>query len=122
MEPLSGYLTLMEKLANHSNLNGEGFIFGPKDGENHPVESVINEMKKTWDAVSWTRDPNAHATKHEAKLLSLDCSKAKRVLDWESRLSFEEGVRMTVEWYKAYYQESKQIGALTSKQIESFGN
>ena len=30
-----------------------------------------------------------------------DAAKAKKLLAWEARTSFEEGLRQTVDWYKA---------------------
>jgi len=33
--------------------------------------------------------------------LCLDCEKAKEELGWEPQMSLEEGVRKTIEWYKA---------------------
>ena len=33
--------------------------------------------------------------------LCLDCEKAKEELDWEPRISLEEGIQKTIEWYKA---------------------
>jgi CDP-glucose 4,6-dehydratase len=32
----------------------------------------------------------------------LDCSKAKRVLDWEPKMTFEAGIAETVKWYREY--------------------
>lgn len=32
--------------------------------------------------------------------LSLDASKAKRELDWEPRVSLDEGIRLTLDWYR----------------------
>ena len=36
----------------------------------------------------------------EASLLFLDCSKARRLLDWRPALSLEEGIEATVLWTK----------------------
>lgn len=35
--------------------------------------------------------------------LYLDCSKAKRELGWEPKISLQEGIRKTMEWYKQHY-------------------
>jgi CDP-glucose 4,6-dehydratase len=34
---------------------------------------------------------------------SLDCSKAKRSLDWKPQFGMEEGLRETISWYREYY-------------------
>jgi len=32
----------------------------------------------------------------------LDVSRAKELFGWQSKVSFEEGMRRTIEWYKEY--------------------
>ncbi len=35
--------------------------------------------------------------------LCLDCSKAKRRLDWQARISLDEGIERTLNWYQTHY-------------------
>ncbi|MFM2355223.1 MAG: hypothetical protein RLZZ528_959, partial [Pseudomonadota bacterium] len=44
----------------------------------------------------------AQATVHEAKLLRLDCTKARIGLGWVPKLGFEDCVRLTADWYGAW--------------------
>ena len=37
---------------------------------------------------------------HEANILNLDISKAKKILQWEPIWGFEESINKTIEWYK----------------------
>ena len=62
------------------------------------------------------RDPNAL---HEAKLLSLDTNKAKRLLDWASRWDFAKTVSETVQWYREVHGEAN-ANQVTLRQIEDF--
>lgn len=55
----------------------------------------------------------------ESNLLLLDSTKAKTILGWEDKLNFEECLRFTAEWYKAF--EKQGILPLMQSQIESFG-
>ena len=58
---------------------------------------------------------------HESKLLSLNISKAKRELNWEPKLSLEETVYFTVNWYKNFLSEGN-VEETTNLQIEYFIN
>ena len=43
----------------------------------------------------------------ESKLLKLNSSKAKRKLKWSNKLSFNETLKMTANWYEAFYKKKK---------------
>ena len=58
---------------------------------------------------------------HEAKLLSLNIEKAKKELNWKPRLKLDETIKLTVDWYK-YYFENKNIERFTENQIEFYLN
>ena len=104
LEPLSGYLVLASDLAQSSCNHGEAYNFGPSSNQNYPVSELINEMSKHWDQVKWLDVSKNEQYLHEAGLLKLNCDKAIFNLKWTSALQFEETVKMTVEWYKKYYQ------------------
>jgi CDP-glucose 4,6-dehydratase len=58
---------------------------------------------------------------HEAGLLKLNCDKALFDLDWHSTLQFDETIKMTVEWYKTYYQNKEQsMYDFTISQIKEY--
>lgn len=42
--------------------------------------------------------------KNEIKDQYLSSEKAKKVLNWEAKHSFEEGVKKTIDWYKDYFE------------------
>ena len=58
-------------------------------------------------------------TLYQSKFLSLNIGKAKKELNWEPRLNLLETFKLTVDWYKSYF-ENKNIEQFTSKQIEFF--
>jgi CDP-glucose 4,6-dehydratase len=106
LEPLSGYLSLAEVLFMDEKLNGEAFNFGPPAHQNYPVSSLISEMSKYWDHIRWKDVSQKKINQHlyEAELLKLNCDKALADLKWLPSLNFNETVKMTVEWYKCYYE------------------
>ncbi len=119
LEPLSGYLHLANSLSNDSNLNGEAFNFGPSATANHSVEELIIEMEKHWENVAWNNLSDISNQMPEAGLLKLNCDKAQTYLNWMPALNFEENIKMTIEWYKAYY-ENEDMYSYSIKQIEKY--
>jgi len=104
LEPLSGYLSLALNLKNDVKNVGQAYNFGPSADQNYPVSKLIDEMSKYWDLVKWNDVSNNDQHFNEAKLLKLNCEKALSDLNWRSTLQFNETVKMTVEWYKHFYQ------------------
>jgi len=99
-------MLLAEDLSKNIKNHGEAFNFGPPAHQNHSVSELIVEMSKYWDQVRWNDISNNQEVLHEAGLLKLNCDKALFALQWEPVLSFQETVKMTVDWYKEYYQSS----------------
>jgi len=121
LEPLSGYLCLAENLYLDSQHHGEAYNFGPSADQNYPVSKLIDEMSKYWDQIKWNDVSKNEGNVHEAGLLKLNCDKALSDLEWHSTLKFEETVKMTVEWYKEYYQNQTQsMYDFTINQIEAY--
>ncbi len=108
LEPLSGYLALGAELFSRIDKHGEAYNFGPPAHQNHPVSELIDEMGQYWENVRWNDTSENYVNVHEAGLLKLNCDKALFDLQWLPTLQFKETIKMTVEWYKAYYlgQES----------------
>jgi CDP-glucose 4,6-dehydratase len=78
-------------------------------------------MSKYWDQVKWNDISKGGDHVHEAGLLKLNCDKVLFDLDWHSTLQFEETVKMTVEWYKHYYQnQEKSMYDFTIDQIDEY--
>jgi CDP-glucose 4,6-dehydratase len=121
LEPLSGYLCLAENLYLDSQNHGEAYNFGPSADQNYPVSNLIDEMSKYWNQIKWNDISTGVEHVHEAGLLKLNCDKALSDLEWHSTLQFKETVKMTVEWYKEYYQnENKSMHDFTISQIKSY--
>lgn len=121
LEPLSGYLALGAMLASNEQLHGDAYNFGPPAHQNHPVKELIDEMAKYWDHVKWNDVSESEEHLHEAGLLKLNCDKALFDLNWMPTLQFKETIRMTVEWYKRYYQANdSSMYDFTIAQIEEY--
>ena len=107
LEPLSGYLLLGLMLDNNEKLNGEKYNFGPPDENDFSVSYLIKEMSNNWPSSSWKLESQVNSEIKEAGLLKLDCKKAKQELEWKPVLTFDETIKMTVDWYRKYYMNKK---------------
>ena len=120
LEPLSGYLRLAVALANEPGMHGEPFNFGPSVQQNHSVLQLVQQMGRYWEQVR-LKDVSQSATgPYESGLLKLNCDKALHHLHWHSVMGFADTVRMTAEWYRAYYLEPESIAAITYAQINEY--
>lgn len=118
LEPLAGYLMLGEKLYDGDENFAEAWNFGPSEEDSKSVGEVLAEIKRIWNApVNW--EIASGKQPHEANLLKLDSSKAKKELGWRPRLNLSEALEMTVEWYKGF-QENADLIELTRRQIEFY--
>lgn len=59
------------------------------------TEAILKLMGKGEDMVEHVADRLGHDLRY-----AIDFSKAKNDLGWEPQISFEEGLKQTVEWYK----------------------
>jgi len=120
LEPLSGYLNLAVSLSKDASLHGEAFNFGPPAQQNQSVMELFQQMGIYWDQVRWQDVSISADGPYESGLLKLNCDKSLHFLGWHAVMSFEETVRMTADWYRAYYQSPSEIGLITNSQIDSY--
>jgi CDP-glucose 4,6-dehydratase len=121
LEPLDGYLLLAERLYAEPRRFSGAWNLGPDEKDAAPVSAVADLLVKAWGEASWLEAPRDPAAPHEAKLLSLDSSKAKRELGWRPRLSIEDAVGLTVEWHKNLLKAAdKGCWELTCEQIQRY--
>ena len=121
LEPLSGYLTLGQKLINRklkSNLI-PSWNFGPHKKNCKQVNFIVQLLIREWGDRKQKIMLKKNKNFHESQLLSLNIQKAKKELLWEPRLTLDETVKLTVDWYKSYflYENTEDI---SNYQIEYF--
>ena len=116
LDCLEGYICAMENL--RKTRNNEIWNFGPPVGEFHTVNEVVSKVAKHMDFVYDEKEQN-QGTELESKILLLDSSKARENLGWKDRLTFEE----TIDWTVNFYLNQASGGnarELLSNQIESY--
>lgn len=121
LEAISGYILLAVKLKLEPKIHGEAFNFGPNLNHNYSVISLLKEVKKIWPSAKWSIKDKKKIFK-EANLLKLNCNKARKILNWSSTLTFKENIKMTTDWYKAYYEikNQKKMKKFSENQIIEF--
>ena len=121
LEPLSGYLCLAANLDKNFNIHGESFNFGPNENNNYSVLELVKSMSKHKRNSKWyiKKIPNQN---YESSLLKLNCDKALFNLSWHSILTFEETVKMTMDWYGSHKKNEKIIINTSIDQIKNYRN
>jgi CDP-glucose 4,6-dehydratase len=119
LEPLSGYLWLgaYANIMNEFHVFPElsaSYNFGPLINSNKTVLELVVEVFKYWPGKYNLVTSNDML--HEAKLLSLDISKAKNELKWSPVWNFESTIINTISWYK----NTESITEYTIHQIDQY--
>jgi CDP-glucose 4,6-dehydratase len=100
LEPLRGYLSLVEHLYEFGIDFGESWNFGPIDEDVKSVEWIVSQMASLWGAgVFWQVE--AQENIHEATYLKLDISKARDQLNWHPLLRLDQAIKYIIEWSKS---------------------
>jgi len=117
LNPLSGYLRLVEALAGARELQG-GWNFGPALDDARPVRWIADRLAELWpDELRWEIDSGVHP--HEAHFLALDSTKAHEQLGWAPTWGLDEALASIVGWYLAL-REGEDMRAVTLAQIAAF--
>jgi CDP-glucose 4,6-dehydratase len=118
LEPLRGYLMLAERLHSDRETYAKGWNFGPAPSDMAPVHQVLTTLSNHWGETKGTAvQPGDHP--HEAATLTLDSSAAAHDLGWTPRLSLDEALKLTTDWYRTA-ANGGDILAISQHQINQF--
>lgn len=117
LEPLGGYMHLMRRAFEGDDVAG-AWNFGPGEEQVKTVEWMTCRFAEAWgkDPV-WTKDEGHHP--HETDLLLLDCSKARRELNWLPVLDAAKALSWTATWYRRH-KAGESAEKLCMEQIEEY--
>lgn len=122
LEPLSGYMTVAQKLVDEGADWAEPWNFGPSADDIRPVGDIIAQMVQVWgDGAQWRSEEEADPEKriHEAQTLALDSSKARQRLGWRPVWTLEQTLNRIVDWSKRR-QAGVSVASLCDEEIESY--
>jgi len=117
LEPLFGYMKLIESLHSKPIDFSGGWNFGPRDESVKDVKWILESMQKLLPEAKWGIENSTHL--HEAQLLKLDISKATSKLDWKPTWALDKTLRSIVAWHKAWRSEQNML-LICRQEIEEF--
>jgi CDP-glucose 4,6-dehydratase len=118
LDCLNGYLMVSESLLSgneHPMMN-----IGP-DKESFVTVAKVAELVASQLSVEPNWNLSESSEPHEAGLLSLDASLAKKALGWQDKLKFTDSVNWTTSWYQRV-DTNESARDVTLEQIEDFLN
>ncbi|MCX8508626.1 MAG: CDP-glucose 4,6-dehydratase [Rhodobacteraceae bacterium] len=101
LEPLRGYVMVAERLAAGDDRAASGWNFGPDRQDERPVLAVAEALVAAFGRGRVMVDGQG-ATLHEARLLRLDCTRARLELGWQPALTFADCIGLTAAWYAGW--------------------
>ena len=122
LEPLSGYLTLAQKMSFNNELHSEAFNFGPNQDVDQTVLQLLKDLSRYWknENICEKYKMTGEVKFNEAKLLKLNCDKAYSKINWKANLNYTETVQFVGEWYANYYQNNPDIREISVRQIRKY--
>jgi CDP-glucose 4,6-dehydratase len=118
LDPLNGYLTLVEKLWSSGSEFSEGWNFGPLENNEKPVKWIVEKLVQRWSKDTRV-DMDNGVNPYEENYLRLNCIKANSRLGWIPKLNLEQGIEWITEWYKQY-EQNNNMREITEQQIGKF--
>jgi CDP-glucose 4,6-dehydratase len=118
LEPLNGYLVLIENLWTQGSQFEGGWNFGPIDDDCKPVDWILKAMNNLWEGgIQWELDTAENPS--EASFLKVDSSKARNLLGWSTKLSVNQALCWVVRWYQGYLNK-ENMRRLSEEQIQRY--
>ncbi|MEY2700524.1 MAG: hypothetical protein RIQ52_1279 [Pseudomonadota bacterium] len=119
LEPLHGYLLLMEKLHDDGPAASGAWNFGPDDTHARTVVDVVEKIAMLWpEPAAWRTD--LAPTLHEARYLGLNHQKAREQLGWIPQLGWDETLEWVVDWHQQWMKHPSDIRKFSCQQIQSY--
>ncbi len=118
LEPLTGYLMLGVRLGSGEREFAGAWNFGPNSESWLSVGDVtrkVMELLGTGD-INISSQPSFH----ESNMLTLDTTKAQRLLGWKPRFDINRTLNETVRWYKTVNNDKTKALAITQEQIANY--
>ena len=115
LEPLHGYLILALKLYKQPKKYSGPWNFGAERNTITSVEQVIHKIIFYWGEGKYKKINKKKF--YEQTNLQLNITKAKKELKWKPKLSIDDCVSMTVDWYRKVLTNRKTVQQITKSQI-----
>ncbi len=112
------YRLLLERVLNpDEKATGDNWNFGPEPQASIKVIDLIKRLEAVWQPVPLDIETGPPETLN----LALNSQKARSQLGWQPRLTLDEALKLSAEWYRAALERPDQLATLTRQQIEAYG-
>ena len=119
IEPIVGYLMLIQKMANNRNF-AKAWNFGPSADGEVSVLDVAKKLVSEWgDNATFTLNPNKQDWE-EAEVLALDSYLTNEQLEWSPKLSVDDAIEWIVAWHKLALRSPSSLFDFTNEQIGKY--
>ncbi len=98
-------------IAAATNAKAVGQIMNIGSGEEISIKELIMKIHKWTESKSKLEIGALPYRPTEIWRMCADNTKAKQMLNWKPRISFEEGLKKTIRWYKQYLEAFKKKNA-----------
>jgi len=97
----AAYMLLAEKLGADPGLKGEAFNFS-----NETQVTVLELTRLILKLMRSSLEPDVrNQATNEIPRQYLSAAKARRVLGWKPLYSLEQGLKLTIDWYRDFFRE-----------------
>lgn len=114
---IHGYLMLGARLLEGDASIATAWNFGPTDNGEREVGDLVKTLRKHWPSIKLSFGEGSF---NESRFLHLTSERARKELDWNPPLNFEETVKWTAEWYRSYYDDAERARSLTQSQLSDY--
>ena len=98
----AAYTLLAERLAADRSLAGEAFNFS-----NEVQVTVLELVRRILALMASDLEPIVlNEAPGEIRHQYLSAAKARRTLDWHPQFNFDQGLELTIDWYRRFFEEA----------------
>lgn len=115
IEPIHGYLALVEKLNSENTLYNGAWNFGPIQSNQTSVLSIAKNLINLAES-KIKINIEEHPELHEASLLNLDIAKSINFLNWKPKWNISKSLEKVLEWNDMFSKGANMFD-VTSNQI-----
>lgn len=120
LDALRGYLILSQRLYLNPKKFSGSWNFGPNSKSVKTVDWITeNFSQKMHHSIKWKVKKDKKY--YEATYLTLNSSKATKLLNWKPKNSLSSSLRSIANWYLSYFND-KDIYEISKKEILSYIN
>lgn len=99
LEALDGYILIAEKMMQGDTRMATAWNFGPDDRDTRSVGWIVERLLSAYGSSGWDKPDDVQL--HEAKVLKLDCSKARTELGWRPSMNLEQALEFVASWHQS---------------------